>query len=277
MQVEHSGAARGTFSPPTAGRYEFEIQAWVDRLASWRRDLRLRAKAGDDLEIEFEVGAQLLERITPEVPRRDRARLGDAVGQLRSVTCTERVRLTAALDDAVAAITSTVPDPDDLTTSERRALRVDRELAARGAWYEFFPRSEGGSPRGPILGPARGGGRSGVRRGVPAADPPGGDLAPQGRDNTLVAGPDDVGSPWAIGAAEGGHTTVHPDLGTLADLRRFVARGAELGVEVALDIAFQCSPDHPWVREHPSGSRTDPMARSATPRTRRRSTRTSTR
>ena len=252
MQVEHSGAARGTFSPPTAGRYEFEIQAWVDRLASWRRDLRLRAEAGDDLEIEFEVGAQLLERITPEAPRATRARLGDAVGQLRSVTCTERVRLTAALDDAVAAITSTVPDPDDLTTSGRRGLRVDRELAARGAWYEFFPRSEGGLAEGAaILGRLEA--AAAAEFDVVYLPPihPVGTSHRKGRDNTLVAGPDDVGSPWAIGAAEGGHTAVHPDLGTLADLRRFVARGAELGVEVALDIAFQCSPDHPWVREHP--------------------------
>jgi starch synthase (maltosyl-transferring) len=251
-RVEHSGAAAGSFTPSTPGRYEFEVQAWVDRFATWRRDLRLRADAGDDLQVEFEVGAVLLERIIGDVARRDRDRLRDAVEQLRDRTCTDRVRLATALDDAVAAITAPVPDPDDLTSSARLPLRVERELAVRGAWYEFFPRSEGGLVTGAgswdRLEAAADAGFDVVY--LPPIHPVG-TAHRKGRDNTLVAGPDDVGSPWAIGAPEGGHTAVHPDLGTLADLRRFVARGAELGVEVALDIAFQCSPDHPWVTEHP--------------------------
>jgi starch synthase (maltosyl-transferring) len=252
MGVEHSGGAVGSFRPRSPGRYEFEIQAWADRAATWRRDLRLRAGAGEDLEVEFEVGAQLLERLVDQVARRDRDRLSDAIEQLRDRACTERVRLTAALDDAVAALTSAVPDPDDLTTSSRLTVRVDPELAVRGAWYEFFPRSEGGLAPGAgswdRLDAAAAAGFDVVY--LPPIHPVGTSHR-KGRDNTLVAGPDDVGSPWAIGGPEGGHTAVHPDLGTLADLRRFVGRGTELGVEVALDIAFQCSPDHPWVTEHP--------------------------
>jgi starch synthase (maltosyl-transferring) len=252
MRVEHSGDARASVVFAAAGRYEFEVQAWVDRVGTWQRDLRLRAAAGEELAVEFEVGAQLLERLAPGATRADRRRLLDAVDQLRSSSCTDRVRLTAALDDAVAAVTSTVPDPDDLTTSARCELRVEPELAVRGAWYEFFPRSEGGLAPGSgswdRLAAAADAGFDVVY--LPPIHPVGRSHR-KGRDNTLVAGPDDVGSPWAIGAAEGGHLAVHPELGTLDDLRAFVARGAELGVRVALDIALQCSPDHPWVTEHP--------------------------
>jgi starch synthase (maltosyl-transferring) len=252
MRVEHSGAAHATIRVDEPGRYELEVQAWVDRPATWRRDLRLRAEAGEDLSVEFEVGAQLLERIAASAARKERSRLLDAVEALRSTTCTERVRLTAALDDAVAAITSVLPDPDDLTSSARTPLRAEPELAVRGAWYEFFPRSEGGLADGAgswdRLDAAADAGFDVVY--LPPVHPVGTSHR-KGRDNTLVALVGDVGSPWAIGAAEGGHTSVHPDLGTLDDLVRFVAHGASRGVQVALDIALQCSPDHPWVTEHP--------------------------
>ena len=252
MSVEHSGAAEATWTPDVVGRHEFEVRAWVDRVGSWRRDLRRRAEADEDLTVEFEVGAQLLERLVRGAHKADRPRLRAAVAQLRDTTCSDRVRLTAALDDAVGAIASAIPDPDDVTASARHTVRVDRELAVRGAWYEFFPRSEGGFVEG----------ASSWDRLVAIAEAgfdvvylppvhPIGHAHRKGRNNTLVAGPDDVGSPWAIGAAEGGHTAVHPDLGTLEDLERFIARASELGLEIALDYALQCSPDHPWVTEHP--------------------------
>ncbi len=251
-RVGHTGALSASFVPREPGRYEFEVQVWVDRWATWCRDLRLRADAGEDLSVEFEVGASILDQLVAQAPSRDRARLVDAAVQIRSESCTERVRLSAALDDAVASILATVPDPVDVSSSDRRLVRVDDELAVRGAWYEFFPRSEGGLERG-----------SGSWDRLEAAAAAGFDvvyLPPihpiglthrKGRDNTLVAGPDDVGSPWAIGGADGGHTSVHPDLGTIGDLREFVAHAKDLGVEIALDIALQCSPDHPWVTEHP--------------------------
>ncbi len=250
--VDSAGVLRASFTPPEPGRYEFRVQAWVDRWASWSRDLRLRAEAGEDLSVEFEVGASILDQLVAQAPARHRARLADAAAQIRSESCSQRVRLTAALDDAVASIMSSVPDPLDVTSSDGRLVRVDDELAVRGSWYEFFPRSEGGLERG-----------SGSWDRLEAAASAGFDvvyLPPvhpigvthrKGRDNTLVAGPDDVGSPWAIGGVDGGHTSVHPDLGTIGDVRAFVARGKDLGVEIALDIALQCSPDHPWVTEHP--------------------------
>ena len=247
-----NGAVRGRFVVDAPGRYEFEVQAWLDRFATWRRDLQTRAAADQDLSIEFEVGARLIESLVRSVPKADRARLVEAVESLRSTTCTDGVRLAAGLDDAVAALLAGVPDAVELSASARFPLRVDRELAVRGSWYEFFPRSEGGFVPGA---------RSYERLEAIAAAGfdvvylppvhPIGVTHRKGRNNTLTARPTDVGSPWAIGLGDGGHTSVHPDLGTLEDLDRFVARARDLGLEVALDYALQCSPDHPWARDHP--------------------------
>ncbi len=252
LDVDGHGRATGGFAPSEPGRYEFEVQAWQDRFATWRRDLRIRAAAEEDLEVEFLQGAALIDRLVPEVPKGSRPRLRDAAEQLRSSSCSDQVRLTAGLDDAVAALTVGIPDPDDTTSSPRHPLRVDRELAAHGAWYEFFPRSEGGFVEGAAswdrLDAVAAAGFDVLY--LPPIHPVGTSHR-KGRDNTLVAGPDDVGSPRANGAAEGGHTAVHPDLGTVEDVGRFVARARSLGVEVALDYALQCSPDHPWVLEHP--------------------------
>ncbi len=246
------GVVVGELSVDAPGRYELEVQAWSDRFATWRRDLRVRAAAGQELDVEFEVGARLIEAQLPAVARSDRPRLVDAVEQLRSTTCTDAVRLAAGLDDAVAELLDGVPDAVELATSERRALRAGPALAVRGAWYELFPRSEGGFVAGA---------RTWDRLEAVAAAGfdvlylppvhPIGVTNRKGRNNTLHAGPDDVGSPWAIGLGDGGHTAVHPDLGTQADLEKLVGRARELGLEVALDIAFQCSPDHPWARDHP--------------------------
>ena len=252
MAVDASGRASAAARLDEPGSYEFEVRAWPDRFATWRRDLRLRAAAGDDLSVEFEEGALLLTRLVDRLPEASRARVRDAIAQLASATCSDRVRLSAALDDALAALVAGVGLAEDLTTSERHPLRVDRELAVRGAWYEFFPRSEGGFVAG-----ARSWDRLDriAQAGfdvvyLPPIHPIGHSHR-KGRDNTLVAGPDDVGSPWAIGSSEGGHTSVHPELGTIEDVRRFIARADELGLEIALDYALQCSPDHPWVSEHP--------------------------
>jgi starch synthase (maltosyl-transferring) len=158
------------------------------------------------------------------------------------------VRLNAGLDDQVAQLVAEVPDAD-LTDAPPLPLWVDRPRAGYGAWYELFPRSEGGF--------------AGAAKRLPAIAEMGFDvvyLPPihpigttdrKGRDNTLVVRPGDPGSPWAIGSPEGGHTAIHPDLGTLDDFRRFCAEVADAGMEVALDYALQCSPDHPWVHDHP--------------------------
>jgi starch synthase (maltosyl-transferring) len=246
------GRVVGTFVADAPGVVEFEVQAWLDRFSSWRRDLQARAGAGQDLTVEFEVGARLIEQLVDSVRAADRPRLLDAVASLRSTSCTDAVRLAAGLDDAVGALLADVPDPVELSTSERHLVRVDRERAVYGAWYEFFPRSEGGfvagAPTWSRLEQIAADGFDVVY--VPPIHPIG-RTHRKGRNNSLVADDGDVGSPWAVGSDDGGFCDVHPELGDLDDVDRFIATVAELGMEVALDIAFQCSPDHPWAAAHP--------------------------
>jgi starch synthase (maltosyl-transferring) len=235
-------------SPSAVGAHEYVVEAWRDRFATWRHDVEIKAAAGDDIELELEEGAVILESLAVQVPSKVRKRVLDAAAGLRRQSCSLHVRLNAGLDDRVAEIVAGVPDAD-LTASEPVPLWVDRPRAAYGAWYELFPRSEGGLV--------------GALDRLPAIAEMGFDvvyLPPihpigktdrKGKNNTLVVEPDDPGSPWAIGSPEGGHTAIHPELGTLDDFRRFCAAAAERGMEVALDYALQCSPDHPWVVEHP--------------------------
>jgi starch synthase (maltosyl-transferring) len=234
-------------SPSAVGAHEYVVEAWRDRFATWRHDVEIKAAAGDDIELELEEGARILESLAAELGARSRKRVLDAVAGLRREACTMQVRLNAGLDDRVADLVAGVPDAD--LTAVTRALWVDRPRGAYGAWYELFPRSEGGF--------------AGATKRLAAVAEMGFDvvyLPPihpigvterKGPNNTLGAGPDDPGSPWAIGSAEGGHTAIAPELGTLEDFRRFRAEAADLGMEVALDFALQCSPDHPWVAEHP--------------------------
>jgi starch synthase (maltosyl-transferring) len=238
----------GTLRPDQVGHHELVVEAWRDRFATWRHDVEIKAAVGDDIELELEEGARILESLAPGVGARDRKRVLEAVAGLRRGSCSLHVRLNAGLDDRVARLVAAVPGAD-LTATDPRPLWVDRPRALFGAWYELFPRSEGG-----LVGA--------TKRLAAVADmgfdivylPPVHPIGTTGRkgpNNTLGAGPDDPGSPWAIGSAEGGHTAIAPELGTLDDFRRFCAEAAERGMEVAIDYALQCSPDHPWVREHP--------------------------
>ncbi len=238
----------GTFSPSVVGAHEFEVEAWKDRFATWRHDVEIKAAVGDDIELELEEGARILESLAPALGSRSRRRVLDAAEGLRRTTCALQTRLNAGLDDRVAELVAPVPDAD-VTRSASFPLWVDRPRGGFGAWYEFFPRSEGGL--------------AGAAKRLPAIAEMGFDIVylppihpigtshRKGPNNTLTPGPDDPGSPWAIGSPEGGHTAIHPDLGTLDDFRHFVNEAGDLGLEVALDYALQCSPDHPWVREHP--------------------------
>ncbi|HEX6238202.1 MAG TPA: alpha-1,4-glucan--maltose-1-phosphate maltosyltransferase [Acidimicrobiales bacterium] len=238
----------GVITASVVGRHELVIEAWRDRFATWRHDIEIKAGVGDDVSVELEEGARILDDLTGSVPARHRRRLAAAAAGLRRTSCSISVRLNAGLDGRVAELVAGVPDAD-LTASEPVGLWVDRPRAGFSAWYEMFPRSEGGF--------------AGAAKRLPAIADMGFDIvylppihpigttARKGRDSALVAGPDDPGSPWAIGSPEGGHTAVAPELGTLDDFRRFVREASDLGLEVALDYALQCSPDHPWVTEHP--------------------------
>jgi len=236
--------------PSTLGLHDFAVEAWTDLFATWCRDVTLKHDAGQDIGLELEEGAHILGTRAGDVAPGDRGLLDDAAAALGDASRPVADRLADALDPAVAATLASVPDPVDLTASPTRGLWVDRERALVGAWYELFPRSEGGLRTAADNRLAAVGAMGFDVVYVPPVHPIG-RAHRKGPNNTLIAGPDDPGSPWAIGSADGGHTAVAPELGTLDDFDHFVGQARDLGMEVALDYALQCSPDHPWVAEHP--------------------------
>jgi starch synthase (maltosyl-transferring) len=235
--------------PTELGAHEFVVEGWTDRLATWRHEVSVKLAAGQAVELELEEGARLLEEAAERVPRADRARVTTAIESLRNTQAPAESRLSGALDPALVAILDELPDPADLAESAPMPLWVDRERGLYGAWYELFPRSYGGLEGAAERLPAVANMGFDVVY-IPPVHPIGKSFR-KGRNNTLEAGPDDPGSPWAIGSPEGGHLALHPELGTFDDFDAFVARARSLDMEVALDYALQCSPEHPWVKEHP--------------------------
>jgi starch synthase (maltosyl-transferring) len=252
-------------TPTGEGRWSFQVEAWGDPIAHWRHDAGIKVPRGQDVELMLAEGAILFGRAarSPLRSPADRAALAAVAQRLTDPALPPWDRMAAADAEEVRAILSTTPLRELVTRSAAFPLVVHRERALFGAWYEFFPRSEGVSldPMGrrePIGGTlASAAGRldaiAGMGFDVVYLPPvhPIGTTARKGRNNVLRAAPGDPGSPWAIGSPEGGHDAVHPDLGTLDDFRAFVSRARTLGLEVALDLALQTSPDHPWVSKHP--------------------------
>jgi starch synthase (maltosyl-transferring) len=270
------------------GPWHFQVEAWGDPIAHWRHDAAIKVPRGLESELMLSEGALLFERAARGVrgtarpgqaalagerwanaaqaaqsARAARAALRQVAAQLRDRALPPWDRLAAASVPEVLAILAQYPMRDLVTRSARYPVIVHRQRALYGAWYEFFPRSEGVEidPMG-YREPRSGTFRSAARRLDAVADMgfdvvylppihPIGTTARKGANNVLQAAPGDPGSPWAVGGPEGGHDAVHPDLGTLADFDAFVGRTRELGMEVALDLALQTSPDHPWVTEHP--------------------------
>ncbi|WP_101524887.1 alpha-1,4-glucan--maltose-1-phosphate maltosyltransferase [Nocardioides houyundeii] len=250
--------------PDAVGAWSFEIQAWSDPWATWRHNAGVKVPAGVDVELMFTEGRLLLERAA-ELAGLDRASKTALKGALQAATDTERpveARLAALESDELDAVLQAHPLRDLVTVEGPYPLFVDRVRALCGSWYEFFPRSEGAT-----LDEATGKVRSGTFRTaaqrldavaqmgfdviyLPPIHPIG-EVNRKGPNNTLTPGPDDPGSPWAIGSKDGGHDAIHPELGTLEDFDAFVARARELDLEVALDLALQAAPDHPWVTSHP--------------------------
>jgi starch synthase (maltosyl-transferring) len=251
LSVENPGLDRWstTFVPSTLGSHELIIEAWTDYYSTWRHKAEVKLDAGQDIELELEEGARLIEARARKAEGSDKAHLQMVVRALRDKAAGEHERLAPALAPVVEELLYGPAKSSQITRSESVPLWVDRERALFGAWYELFPRSEGGL--------------QGARNRLPAIAEMGFDVVylppihPIGRqyrkgpNNTLTATADDVGSPWAIGGPEGGHTAIHPDLGTYTDFEDLVHKSHELGMEIALDYALQCSPDHPWVTEHP--------------------------
>lgn len=254
----------GTLRPSETGLHHFAVEGWHDPVGTWRHAATVKIAAGVDVELMLEEGVALFTRAAqdPERGAEERSVLEHAAARLADASLIPAQRLAAAEAADVAAVLHARPVREHETSSELYPLDVQRELAARGGWYEFFPRSEG-ARYDESTGTWHSGTFTTAARRLPAVAamgfqvvylPP---IHPIGREhrkgpnNTLTVGPQDPGSPWAIGAAEGGHDAVHPDLGTLEDFDAFVAAAAELDLEVALDLALQCAPDHPWVTSHP--------------------------
>jgi starch synthase (maltosyl-transferring) len=250
-------------TPTSEGRWTFAVEAWSDPFATWHHAAEVKIAAGVDVDLMLDEGAVVLERAARATrPAAGRRALLDAAIALRDESRPAEARLAAAGSPDVLATLEAHPLRDYVTTSERLPLWVDRERALFSSWYELFPRSEGAHVD-PETGEMRSGTFRTAMERLPAVAAMGFDvvyLPPihpigttnrKGANNTMTPGPDDPGSPWAIGGPEGGHDAIHPDLGTLEDFDAFVARANELGLEVALDLALQVTPDHPWVKEHP--------------------------
>jgi len=255
----------GEFLAEEMGLYEFTLEAWVDHFKTWRRDLVKRLDAGQVASVDLLIGAGMVEAAVGRAAGDDQQTLHTWALKLRELARSEdKQPVREALSDELAAVMDRYPDRTLVARYERTPqIVVDRTKARFSAWYELFPRSC--SPQ-----PGAHGSFADCEARLPYVAGMGFDvlyLPPvhpigrerrKGKNNALAAAPEDVGSPWAIGAAEGGHKSFHPQLGTLEDFRRLVAKARDHGLEVALDIAYQCAPDHPYVKTHPQWFRRRP-------------------
>jgi starch synthase (maltosyl-transferring) len=255
---------QGRFVVTEMGRYVYTITAWVDPFKSWQLGLNKKVEAEQDVSVDLLIGANLIEHAIRRDGGVGKERLGEWISTLRSDDVVYADKISLALSEEVAQTMASHPDRRFATTYPRElAVTVDRKKARFSTWYEMFPRSTAPEPS-----------RHGTFKDCEAWLPylsmmgfdvlylppihPIGRTQRKGKNNSLTPTPEDVGVPWAIGAAEGGHASIHPDLGTLDDFRQLVAKAQEHGIEIALDIAFQCSPDHPYVQEHPEWFRWRP-------------------
>ncbi len=254
---------RGEFAVTEPGCYRYSLLAWVDHFATWRRDLEKKLEAGQDEAADYLTGAAFLDEAAERAPANDAARLRLWADVLRRNENRSAQRRTA-LDEDLRLLVERYPDRRFASVYSRELeVVVDRPRARFGAWYEFFPRSA--SPHSGCHGTfrdceARLDYIAEMGFDVVYLPPihPIGRRHRKGKNNAPVAAPGDPGSPWGIGSEEGGHKSVHPQLGTLEDFRRFVAAAANRGMEVALDIAFQASADHPYLKDHPEWFRQRP-------------------
>lgn len=254
------------------GEWHIVVEGWEDTYASWLHDAQIKVEVGDDAENALESGAQLLERWAgardSKLTADDKKTLREAAKAVADKSLDATARLAAATTDAIASLHETNPLRDGLSASNPQRFRVERPKSSFAAWYQFFPRSEGAyfDADGKIVQGTLKTALSGLDRAktegfdivyLPPIFPIG-VTNRKGRNNSLVAGPFDPGSPFGIGSELGGHDTVDPLLGTMDDFKAFCDYAHKLGIEVALDFALQCSPDHPWVKQHPNWFRTKP-------------------
>ena len=255
------------------GEWTVTIEGWEDTYVSWLHDTRIKVRVMDDVDNALNSGAELLARwaATPDagLTARDRKTLEKAAETMADQTLSAEDRLAAGDNPTIAALHETHPLRDGISPSQPQRFKVERPKSSFAAWYQFFPRSEGATID-PNTGKIIQGTLKTSMAGLERAAAEGFDIVylppvfpigvtnRKGRNNTLVAGPDDPGSPFGIGSELGGHDTVDPLLGTMDDFKALCQRAHELGLEIALDFALQCSPDHPWVKAHPNWFRHKP-------------------
>ena len=255
------------------GEWTVTIEGWEDAYVSWLHDARIKVRVMDDVDNALNSGAELLARwaATPDagLTARDRKTLEKAAETMADQTLSAEDRLAAGDNPTIAALHETHPLRDGISPSQPQRFKVERPKSSFAAWYQLFPRSEGATID-PNTGKIIQGTLKTSMAGLERAAAEGFDIVylppvfpigvtnRKGRNNTLVAGPDDPGSPFGIGSELGGHDTVDPLLGTMDDFKALCQRAHELGLEIALDFALQCSPDHPWVKAHPNWFRHKP-------------------
>jgi len=250
-----------TIRPDAVGEWSFTVEAFHDPYLTWRDAVAKKIDAGqgvEDLANDLVEGGMILDRAVKTVPADAQAQVTAAAEALGDAGRNLFARVSPAL--ALADLLWEHPVREFVTGTESYRIWTDRKRALFSSWYEFFPRSEGavvenGTVRTGNFATATGRLAAVAKMNfdvlyLPPIHPIG-RVNRKGRNNTLTAGPDDVGSPWAIGAEEGGHDAIHPDLGTMKDFKRFIKAAEDVGLEVAMDLALQCAPDHPWAREHP--------------------------
>jgi starch synthase (maltosyl-transferring) len=246
----------GEFVVESIGPYHYTLEAWIDYFATWRRDLKKKWDAESDVTVDLAVGAVYLEEASRRATDEDRERLRDLAQTLRIPGNPEEA-VSVAVGEELNQLMGRYPDKRSAVRyGKELAVEVDRLKVRCSAWYELFPRSCSTEP-------GKHGSFRDCEKRLPEIEKMGFDvlyLPPihpigktnrKGKNNLLAVGPDDAGSPWAIGSEEGGHKGVHPRLGSLEDFERLVKKAKDHGMEIALDLAFQCSPDHPYVKEHP--------------------------
>lgn len=248
----------GVFSVSKLGRYTFTLEGWIDHFKTWRVDLRKRISAGQDIAIDLLIGAQFIDDALSRADEPNAAYLKDAAAAVKNGDTSR------AVSDELYAVMQRFPDLRFATRCDREfEVVVDRPRARYSTWYEFFPRStEAGKTAHGTFQDCKG--RlpyvAAMAFDVVYLPPihPIGRQFRKGKNNSAAAEPADVGSPWAIGDHTGGHTAIHPALGTLEDFQLLLSAAGDLGLEIAMDVAFQCTPDHPWVHEHPEWFRKRP-------------------
>lgn len=245
----------GEFTVGEPGSWEFTIEAWVDHFQTWRKGLTKKIEAGQEVSLELRMGAEMVEKASSRASKKDAVRLKELMSVM--TTGDAGVAESAAQSDELDGLMHRYPDKEfAVQYGKVLEIKVDQKKAGFSTWYELFPRSWAEEP-----------GKHGTFKECKRLLPliarmgfdvvylppihPIGSTKRKGRNNSLFAGPDDPGSCWAIGNSKGGHKSVHPELGTMKDFEGFVQEAETHGISVALDIAFQCSPDHPYVKAHP--------------------------